>query len=56
MIRLKHDDFNWKSIRFYDETLRFKREQTHELVHAFIASRWSVNGIMASKKLNLLVF
>ena len=31
---MKHDDFTGKSVRFNDETLRFKREQMREIVRA----------------------
>ena len=39
----KHDDFTGKSgVRFNDETLRFKLEQTREIVHAscFLERKW----------------
>ena len=38
---LKYDDFTGKTVRFNDETLRFKREQTCEIDHA---SCLNVNG------------
>ena len=37
----KYDDFSGQSVRFNDETLRFKREQTRDIVHA---SCLNVNG------------
>ena len=50
----KHGDFARKSVRFKDETLRFKREQPHEIVDA---SCLNVNGstIRAATYLNCVL-
>ena len=41
-----HDDFTWKSVRFIGETLRFKREQTREIVHASCLNENSSNEFL----------
>ena len=43
ILYFKHDDFTGKSVRFNDEKLRFKREQTREIVYACL----NVNGSKA---------